>query len=81
MSSIFGKRFVRVAVQPAFTRLRRSDYWMFGRPRMFGRVPIRRAVATQGDPALLAGPQMNPVSADLYTFGTFQRVRLFNRMN
>ena len=38
---IFAKRLVRIAVQPALTRLRRSDDRMPACMRMFGGVPIR----------------------------------------
>lgn len=46
--------------------------------RVFGGVPVRRTVATQRDAACLAGPQMDPVRADLYTLLAFEDFRKFD---
>src|SRR5438445_2192397 len=51
--SIFAKRVVRIAIQPALARLRRSDDRMLRRVRVFAGVPIRRAVATKRDATCL----------------------------
>src|SRR5947208_13825503 len=63
--SIFAKRVVRVAIQPALARLRRRNDRMSASMRVFAGVPIRRAVAAERHAACLARPQMNPASADL----------------
>ena len=52
---------------------------MASRVRVLARVLIRRAVTTKRDPALLAGPQMNPLCADLHAFRTFANLRMFDR--
>src|SRR6266404_3672252 len=49
--------------------------------RVFGRVPIRRAVAAKRDSTSLAGPQMHPLRADLYAFFAFAALRLFDRID
>lgn len=46
---------------------------------MLARVPVRRAIATKGGTALLAGPQVYPVSANLYALFAFPDLRLFYR--
>jgi hypothetical protein len=46
--------------------------------RVFAGVPIRRAVAAKRDSTSLAGPQMNPICADLYAFFAFTTLRLFD---
>ena len=51
---------------------------MSGRVRVFGGVPIWRAVAAERDAAFLAGPQMHPVVADLHAFFAFPALRLLN---
>ena len=42
-------------------------------------VPIWRAIAAERDAACLAGPQMNPVRADLHAFFAFAALRLLDR--
>ena len=49
---------------------------MVGRVRMFRHVPIGRTIATQRDPACLAGPQMHPRSPDFDAFRAFAHFRL-----
>jgi hypothetical protein len=51
---------------------------MFAGVRMFAGVPIRRAVAAERDATCLARAQMNPVGADLYAFGAFAALWLFD---
>jgi hypothetical protein len=46
--------------------------------RVFTRVLVWRAVATERDSTCLAGPQMNPVRADLDAFFAFEALRLFD---
>jgi len=54
---------------------------MPARVRVFARVPVWRAIATQGDATFLAGPQMNPVGADLHALFAFAALRMFYRLN
>ena len=54
---------------------------MTGGARMFAGVPIRRAVAAQGDAALLTSAEMDPRVADLYTLGAFADVWLLDRID
>jgi hypothetical protein len=49
--------------------------------RVFAGVPVRRAVAAKRDSASLAGPQMNPLRADLDAFFAFAALRLFDRID
>jgi len=51
---------------------------MPARVRVFARMPVWRAVATERDSTCLAGPQMNPVRADLDAFFAFKALRLFD---
>ena len=51
---------------------------MFCRVGVLARVLIRRTIATQGRAALLAGPKMHPLSADLHAFGTFANFGLLD---
>ena len=46
--------------------------------RVFGGVPIWRAVAAERDAAFLAGPQVDPLRPDLYAFFAFAALRLFD---
>jgi hypothetical protein len=64
-SSVFGKRVVRIAIEPALTRLRRCDNRMPRRARVLRRVTVGRVVAAMCATALLTGTEMNPGSADL----------------
>src|SRR6266849_11011251 len=54
---------------------------MPGRVGVFGRMPVGRAVAAQGDPALLADAQVNPFRTDLHTLGTFLLDRVLYRFD
>jgi hypothetical protein len=54
---------------------------MPARVRVFARVMVWRAVATEGDSTCLAGPQMNPVRTDLHALRAFAPLRLFNRLD
>src|SRR5262249_33270078 len=62
-SSVLPERIVRVAVQPAFARLRRSDHRMAGCARVLRRVPVWRIVAAVRAAAVLAGAQVDPGAA------------------
>ena len=79
--SIFAKRVVWIAVQPAFARLRGSDHRMCSRVRVFACVLIRRAVAAERDATCLARAQMYPLCTDLYTFCALTNFRLLDRSN
>ena len=46
--------------------------------RVLAGMAVRRTIATQGDAAFLAGPQMHPVRADLHAFFAFAALRLFD---
>ena len=52
---------------------------MPGGVRMFGGMPVGRAVAAARHAARLAGAQMHPPIADLHAFLAFRALRLFNR--
>src|SRR5881392_3381018 len=64
-SSVIGKRVVRIAIEPALTRLRRCDHRMPGRASVLRRVTVGRVVAAMRATALLTGTEVNPGSADL----------------
>ena len=64
-SSVIGKRVVRIAIEPALTRLRRCDNRMPRRASVLRRVTVGRVVAAMRATALLTGTEMNPCSADL----------------
>jgi hypothetical protein len=51
---------------------------MPARVRVFARVMVWRAVATERDSTCLAGPQMNPVRTDLHAFFAFGTLRLLD---
>ena len=78
---IFRKGLVRITVQPTLTRLRGSDDRMPGGVRVFAGVPIWRAVTAERDTTCLAGPQMNPVCANLHAFFTLAARSVFDRRN
>jgi hypothetical protein len=63
--------FVRIAVEPVLAGLRGGDDRMTARVRVFARVLIRRAIATERHAALLTCPEMDPVRADLDALLTF----------
>src|SRR5262249_27376262 len=65
-SSVLHERFVRVAVEPPFARLRRSDHGVPALRRVLAGVAVGRAVAAAGRAARLAGPQVDPPRARLY---------------
>ena len=76
--SIFGRRVVWIAIQPAFAWLGGSDDRMSAGMRVFSGVPIRRAVAAQRHSTSLARPQVHPVTTDLHARFAFTKVRLFD---
>ena len=78
LNLIFRKGVIRVTVQPTLAGLRRRNHGMPALMRVFGGVPIWRAVAAERDAAFLAGPQMNPIVADLHAFFAFPALRLLN---
>ena len=83
-SSVFGKRVVRIAIEPALTRLRRCDHRMPRRASVLRRVTVGRVVATMRTPALLTRTKMNPRSADLdalLAFTSFRVLDAGNRIN
>ena len=81
LSSIFHEGIVGITVQPTLAGLRGSDDWMPGGVRVFAGVPIWRAVTAERDTTCLAGPQMNPVCANLHAFFTLAARSVFDRRN
>ncbi len=63
---VFGKRVVRITVEPSFTGLGGRDNRMPGGVRMFRSMPIWRTIAAPGPATLLTRPQMHPRGADLH---------------
>src|SRR3979409_200726 len=54
---------------------------MAGRAGVLARVPVRRAIATKGDAAFLAGAEMDPGRSDLYAFLALQPARRYDRID
>ena len=54
---------------------------MAGRVRVFAGVAIRRTVATKSHAAFLAGPQVDPIAADLHALLAFKTVRPLDRFD
>ena len=54
---------------------------MSARVRVLARVLVWRAVATERDSTCLAGPQMNPVRADLDALFAFTALRVLDRLD
>ena len=54
---------------------------MAGRVRVLTGVPVRGAIATKCDAALLTGAQMNPLRANFYAFSTFADFWLLDRFD
>jgi hypothetical protein len=63
LDSIFNECFVRIAVQPTFSSLRRCDHGMLAQPRVLGCMAVRRVIATARRAAFLAYAQMDPTGA------------------
>src|SRR5215813_13512947 len=76
--SVFSKHVVRVAVQPALTRLRGSDDGVPRGTRVFGGVTIRRVVATMSAATLLARAEVHPHGTDLHALLTLTSFRVFH---
>jgi hypothetical protein len=57
---VLRKDFVRVAIQPALTGFRGSNYGMSGLASVLGGMTIGRRVTTQRDVASLACAQVHP---------------------
>jgi len=51
------------------------------RARVLGRVPIGRVVAAQRRAALLARPQVDPLSADLHALIALMALRMLDRLD
>src|SRR5437764_1401067 len=68
-ASIFGEHVVRITVQPPLARFLRRHDRVFGGARVLRGMLVGRAVAAQRRAALLAGPQMHPLRADLHALG------------
>ena len=77
-ASVFREVVVGVAEQPPLTKFRRRNYRMTGRPRVLGRVLVRRIITAQCDAAFLTGAQMNPPSADLDALCAFSALGLLD---
>jgi len=54
---------------------------MSDRLRVFARMTVRRAVATQCLAALLTRAQMHPLRADLHALSALANLRLFHRID
>ncbi len=76
-SLISPKGVIRIAIEPAFARLTGSNDRMSAGVRMFARVTIRRTVAAESHPALLAGSQMDPGRSDFDAFATLHALGKF----
>ena len=81
LNSIFHESVVGITVQPTLAGLRGGDDWMPGGVRVFAGVLVWRAVTAERDTTCLAGPQMNPVCADLHAFFTLAARSVFDRRN
>ena len=75
---VFAKRVVGITIEPALSRLRGRCDWMARGVRVFGGVPIRRAVTAKRHATSLAGAQMDPGAADLHAFFAFAPPRLLH---
>src|SRR6266536_2313225 len=64
--SILHEGVIGIAIEPTLSRLGRSDHRMVARPRVLGRVAIRRVIAAMRCAALLTRPQMNPSRAHFH---------------
>jgi hypothetical protein len=78
VSSVFGKRVIRIAIEPALARLCRCDHVMPRRASVLCRVTVGRVVATMRATALLTGTEMNPCSADLDALLAFPSLRVLD---
>ena len=67
LASVFYVRFIRKAVEPAFSGLGRSDNGVSAGSCVFAGMTVRRGVAAKRDTASLAGAEMNPRRVDLHT--------------
>ena len=76
---VFREGLIRVTVEPAFARLRRSDDWMASRVCVLARMLVRRAIAAKRDAAFLTGSQVDPGGANLDTFRALEALRLLDR--
>src|SRR5215204_642823 len=65
--SVFLKIVIRITVHPAFTSLARRDHRMTRSTSVFGRVLIRRTIATKCDVTLLARSEVHPRVTGFYT--------------
>ena len=80
-NSIFGEGVIGVAIEPAFAGLSRRDNRMSGCVRVFTGVAIRRTVAAKSHAAFLAGPQVDPIAADLHAFLALKTARPLDRFD
>jgi hypothetical protein len=82
-SGIFSKQIVFIAPQPLLSRLRRNDHGVLSMMEVFCHVPVAGLIATEGDPAGLAGTEVYPVVAHLDAFFAdvfFGLLQLFDRL-
>jgi hypothetical protein len=75
---VFRKGVVWITVEPALAKLRGGDNWMPGGVRVFGGMPVRRAITAERHATRLAGAQMDPLCADLHAFFAFEALRLLD---
>ena len=71
------KGVIRIAVEPAFAGLPGGNHRVSAGVRVFGRVAIRRTVATKSHSAFLACPQVDPGRSDLDAFAALHALREF----
>src|SRR5262249_51639730 len=81
VGSVLGDRVVGIAVKPALTRLRGGDHGMIRRLRVLRRVAVRRVVAAARAPALLAGPQVDPLRSRLHAVLALAPLRALYRLD
>ncbi|HEY4281598.1 MAG TPA: hypothetical protein VGM62_00935 [Chthoniobacterales bacterium] len=58
-----------------------SDHGVAAAARVLTGVMIGRTVTAKGDAALLAGAEMHPIRADLYTLGALEGLRMLDRLD
>ena len=80
-TSVFRKGVVRIAVQPAFSGLRRGDYGMSACLCVPGGVAVGRTVTAQRRATALAGAQMDPAVTGLDAFVALTALCLFDGLN
>src|SRR5882672_4982433 len=76
--SVFDKRLVRIAIEPALAGLPRRDHRMRALPGVLAGVLVRRGVAAKRHAARLTGAKVHPVRADPDALLTFALLGQFD---